>query len=520
MKENLLGSAGSGRLLAVALGLTSGLASSLVRADVVTDWNEVTILAAKGFDGSAGNGLALDTNLTTRIAAIEARAVFDAINAIEAFSAESYSYRASHAGSPEAAAAQAAHDVLAGELPDPAADASVDPKWSATRAWLDARLQSDLSAWGVSASDEGIAVGKAAAAAALAARKLDNARPVTSYGAQLTAQSNPGIGLWRQVNSGAPYVNPTTGAPTGFDAAGTTIQGRPGIDLNWRDVNPFSLSTRQKNALVAAVPLSPAVGSAEYAAELDYLRTRGRDTSNVRTADQTAQALYYRQDAEIFINEAARIASAARGLSLQENAALFALLDNALADVRFAAFSSKYDQKFWRPITALNADADGTVTNGYAAWHPLAATPSHPSNTAGHSSTGAAGFEILRAYFKSDQIRPDGAPVTLGSIAWLAGTNNGTGNASTRTVRSFSQVQLENGASRLYLGVHFGYDNLQGQLLGLAVAEEILLHSDDPAAAGVRPKPSPASRAEVVRTLLARPDLYGFFGRSTSRPER
>jgi membrane-associated phospholipid phosphatase len=76
-------------------------------------------------------------------------------------------------------------------------------------------------------------------------------------------------------------------------------------------------------------------------------------------------------------------------------------------------------------------------------------------------------------------------------------------------------VQLENGASRLYLGVHYGFDNLQGQLLGLWVADTILLKSDDPAAAGVRPKESHASARNLARTFLLRPDLYGYFGRDT-----
>lgn len=195
-----------------------------------------------------------------------------------------------------------------------------------------------------------------------------------------------------------------------------------------------------------------------------------------------------------------------------QNAKLFALLGNALADARFAAFESKYTQKFWRPITALNADADGAVTNGHAAWRPLAATPAHPSSTSGHSATGAAGFEVLRAFF-GDRLRPDGQSVTLTTLPWLTGTNNGTGVTTTRVVSTFSQAQLENGASRLYLGVHWGFDNYQGQLLGLAVADTIIRESTDPAAAGVRVRDSQASSENLARTLSARPDLYGVFFR-------
>ena len=119
-------------------------------------------------------------------------------------------------------------------------------------------------------------------------------------------------------------------------------------------MTPFSLTPRQKAALVADVPLPPVIGGHEYVREVDFVRRLGQDTSVVRSADQTAQALYYKLDAEIFVYEAARLASVARGLSLDQNAKLFALLANALADTRIAAWGSKYEQKFWRPITVCS----------------------------------------------------------------------------------------------------------------------------------------------------------------------
>jgi hypothetical protein len=499
-------------IAAAGVTLVTGAAS----ADAVTDWNQYTVAATKGFTGSqtVGAGVTLDTNLATRIEAIEARAVFDAVNSIRHFSPGSYYYKANNHGSAPAAAAVAAHDVILAELPNPAADASADTRWTAVRDWVDTQLASDLSALGVATTDGGVAAGRAAAAAAVQARALDGAAPVTSYGAQLTPTTNPGVGVWRQSNAAAAFVSPTTGAPTGFDATGTVIQGRPGVDLNWRDLTPFSLSTQEVTALSRILPLSPEVDSPEYDAELTFASRVGEDTSTARTADQTAQALYYKQDAEIYVNEAARIASAARRLSLEKNAQLFAVLDNAIADARIGAWISKYEQKFWRPVTSANADADGTVTNNYVVFHPLAATPSHPSNTSGHSSTGASSAEILRAFF-GDDIRPDGKPAVLGSLAWLKGTNAGTGNTTTRSVTTFTQIQLETGASRLYLGVHYGNDNLQGQLIGLEVADAII-HSNDPAAKGLKVPQSKGSLSKIEQTLLSRRDLYGLYGKRTT----
>jgi hypothetical protein len=490
-------------LTQIALAIAASLSTSQAFADTVTDWNHYTTLATKGATSlvSGNKSIALNSNVSTRIDAIEARAVFDAVNAIDHLSSKGYYYNGSAAPggltphSAAVAAAQAAHDVLLGALPN-------ITDWTATRSWLDSQLSSDLAALG--ASDPGVAIGKAAAVAALAARVGDNSAIRTTYTPSTNlsintsvtpntvvanATGNPGVGLWRPNNGAAGVVDQITGAPTGFNATGD-IQAAAGIDFNWKNVTPFSLSTQEKQQLVAAVPPSLKVGTPEYKQELDFIKTHGQDSAHPgsRTDDQLLQALYYKADAELFPNEAARIASTARNFTLDQNARLFAALDNALADARIAAFQSKYDLVFWRPITALNADASGKVAN--YDWKPLATTPAHPSSTAGHSTTVSAGAEILRAFFGSDNIVPGNTPITLTTPIWLIGTNNGTGqlqtpingqDATTRDVSTFTQIQLENGRSRLYLGVHYGNDDFQGQSLGLAVADTIINEHKDPA---------------------------------------
>lgn len=521
--------------LALAVGLAA--AAPLAMADAVTDWNHYATLATKGAtSGTSGDkSIALNSNVATRIDAIAARAVFDAVNALEKFSKDSYYSSATpvvapSANSASAAAAQAAHDVLLGALP--ATDA-----WSNTRNWLDAQLASDLAALAVNpAVDPGVAAGKSAAAAALAARNADNAAIRTGYiptsnispTGTANVTGNPGIGLWRPSNGGAGLVDVNTGAPTGFDAVGNAVAAAA-IDFNWKNVTPFSLTTRNKQELAAAVPPALIVGSPEYQAELDFVKTHGRDFAHPesRTDDQLLQALYYKADAELFVNEIARVGSKARGYSLIQNARLFAALDSAVADARIAAFQSKYDLDFWRPITALNADAKGATAN-FDTWKPLATTPSHPSNTGGHSTTVAAGVEILRAFFKSDKILPNGAAVDLTIFPWLVGTNNGTGklaapihgkDATTRSVTSLSQVQLENGRSRVYLGVHFGNDDFQGQSLGLAVADQILHDQNDPAVKDVSVYQVAQSNGQPIANarnlydvFVSNSNLSGFYG--------
>jgi hypothetical protein len=510
----------------VAATLTAGHAI----ADTVTDWNLYTTLATKGATstttGTAGN--ALNSNVATRIDAIEARAVFDAVNAVTQFSPNKgyYYIVGATGGSAPAAAAQAAHDVLLGTLPNNNAS------WTATRAWLDTQLVTDLAALGVnSATDPGVIAGQNAAAAALAARTGDYSAirstyiPSTNISATgtATATGNPGIGLWRPSNGGAGSVDINTGAPTGFDALGA-IQAAGGIDFNWKNVTPFSLSTLEKQKLVAFVPPSLKVGGAEYTAELNFVKSHGQEfaTPGSRTDDQLLQALYYKSDAELFSNEVARIASAARGLTLIQNAKLFAALDSALADARIAAFQSKYDLDFWRPVTAINADTSGAATTYN--WKPLGTTPSHPASTGGHSTTVAAGVEILRAFFQSDSIVPANTPITLTGFPWIVGTNNGTGklaapisgkDATTRDVTTFTQLQLENGRSRIYLGVHYANDDFQGQKLGLSVADQIINEHNDPAVANVsvyRGGKNVASSQNLYSIFVKNSINSGFFG--------
>jgi len=91
-----------------ALAALLSVATIPAAADVVTDWNLITLNATK----TAG----LNSNLGTRIDAIEAIAVYDAVNSIRHFGTP-YHYTGKNSGSAQAAAAQAAHDVLVNYLP-------------------------------------------------------------------------------------------------------------------------------------------------------------------------------------------------------------------------------------------------------------------------------------------------------------------------------------------------------------------------------------------------------------------
>ncbi|MDD5201169.1 MAG: hypothetical protein PHC88_15365, partial [Terrimicrobiaceae bacterium] len=186
-----------------------------VFADVITDWNFITIKATKGL--LTPTQAALNTNVASRIDAIEAIAVYDAVNAVLAFGTPyHYSTPAASPASADAAAVQAARDVLVSNFPGQTAD-------------LDAKLAASLAAIPDGpAKTNGIAAGSAAAADILALRGSDGSSPNITYA------GSTGVGEWR----------PT---PTGF---------ANGINQQWATLTPFVLGSPSQ----FRAPAPPAVG--------------------------------------------------------------------------------------------------------------------------------------------------------------------------------------------------------------------------------------------------------------------
>ncbi|MDR3458555.1 MAG: vanadium-dependent haloperoxidase [Verrucomicrobiae bacterium] len=400
--------------LAAAAALT--VLTTSASADVVTDWNLITLNATK----TAGQ----NSNLGSRVDAIEAIAVYDAVNSIRQFGTP-YHYYSPNTGSAQAAAAQAAHDVLVNYYP---AQASA----------LNAALASSLAGITDGPVGNGTTVGTAAAADIIALRASDGASPNVTY---------PGPGtIAPGVYQLTPNIPTVTSPPFTFGV---------GINVQWGGVTPFLLAAT--NQFRPGPP--PALNSVQFSNDLAQVQSLGSLNSVTRTPDQTHVAQFYKQDAELTVNEAARQLSLANGLSLEQNALLFVLTDIAVADARIAVWDAKYTYLNWRPITALNANPDGTVTNNYAAWQPLIVTPNHPEYPSGHGGTVNAGFEVLKTFF--------GDQNTL-----LLHTT--TAGEPPRLIPSLTQGELENVLSRVYGGIHFWFSDTTGQNIGNQVAAYVL----------------------------------------------
>jgi hypothetical protein len=149
-----------------------------------------------------------------------------------------------------------------------------------------------------------------------------------------------------------------------------------------------------------------------------------------------------------------------QGLGLVSEAHLFALLNIATADALISCWDAKYAYSFWRPVTAIRAaDTDGNPdTEPDTSWSPLLVTPNFPSYTSAHSTVSGAAAEVLTALF-GDQYQFTVSAVSV---------------PSTRSFDSFEAAAAEAGRSRIYGGIHYTFDNLNGLAVGGEVADYVI----------------------------------------------
>jgi hypothetical protein len=401
-----------GRLRSFALLAVAGLAvlaaPGVARADSVTEWN---LNASNAIFVAAGQG----PQASVPHMAMVHGAIYDAVNAIDG-GHEGYLLTprvAQPFDSKEAAAAAAAHRVLLHLFP-------------AQQIVLDAQYAVSLAAIpDGSAKARGIAVGEAAAAAMIAARTDDG-----RFGAyRFPVGSGPGA--WRPVLPA--FVN----------------------DPNaWlKDVRPFLLESGTQ--YLSEGPLS--LTSRKYAREFDEVKSLGSATSTTRTADQTLAARYWAENPPATWSRIVRTLSAQQGLSLADNARLYAMAYMSAADALITVWNDKAHYLFWRPITAIReADTDGNpLTDADPNWLPLIPSPPYTEHSSGHAALSGSFIAALQEIFGTDE------------IGWTD-TNNG---GLTRSFTSFSQAIDEVVEARVWSGIHFHNADEQGHKIAKQVAK-------------------------------------------------
>jgi hypothetical protein len=340
-------------------------------------------------------------------------AMFDAVNSV---TRQYHPYRlevlTGGAGAEEAAAAQAARDVMVALYP-------------AATASFDTALATRLAALPPQVAAQGVDIGRQVAAAIVQWRTGDgsaNADPV---------YLPPALpGLWR---------------PT---AAGQVATGGRMLTML-----PFALVSPTQ--FLPAPP--PSLDSAAYAEAFNYVRDIGRSDSVLRTAEQTQLARLvagssYRPGPFALWNAVARGLAESRQLSLSETARLFALLNVSMHDGLQTSHSSKFIYNLWRPVTAIANAADdaNTATTADATWTPLLGTPPYPSHSSNVACIGTSAARVLARALNSDQI-----PF---NVTWTWTGAAGAGADVTRPYSGFSQLADEAGMSRVYGGIHFAFE--------------------------------------------------------------
>ena len=389
----------------------------VVQEDVIPQWNRVlmeTVLTP---------GQHPATIMQVRSYAMMHAAMFDAVNSIDGGHTPYLTdVPGSQHASVEAAAAQAARDVLAALYP--------------TRvAVFDAELAASLQGIEENRAQQGIRVGQIVAERMLATRANDG-WTVTPPSYSLPATP----GNWQPT--------PPANSPAGF--------------THYPSVMPFGI----KSGTQFAPAPPPTMTSAQYAADLNEVKEIGAVNSLTRTADQTQVARLWANvntptNFLLVWNNVARTVSDARGLTTVEKARLFALINISLHDALQTTFASKFQHGLWRPVTAIRrANEDGNAaTTEDPAWSSLIAAPPYPSYAGNMAAIGTSQATILALFFGRDDIAYQ--------HTWV-----GAGGA-TRSYAGFNAMADEQERARVYGGIHFTFDNVAGQSVGRNVANYV-----------------------------------------------
>ena len=302
-------------------------------------------------------------------------AVYDAVNAIVG------GYQpylpdlppASPSASQDAAVATAAHHVLVGLGIGP-----VPALPQVVRDRLDALYAAALA--GIPDGDaktEGVAAGAAAAAAMLEARTNDG-----RY---------------------APPIGVASRQRTRSRRVASHFAAEPSNALAWvAKVEPFTLESTSQFR-------TKGPNGAHQRSLCKGLQRGERPRSNRQSPHCQSRPLvadlYTAHPPELF-NRTFRVISEAEGLTLAEEARLFAMLNLATADSVINCFDDKGFWNFWRPVTAIHeGDNDGNrKTVGDPEWTPLLAVPPYSDHPSGYNCVSAAYMHAARAFFGTDKM--------------------------------------------------------------------------------------------------------------------
>jgi hypothetical protein len=312
-----------------------------------------------------------------------------------------------------------------------------------------------------------------------------------ALGLQAGSQAATAI-LNDRANDGSNHTEPVYGVDfipksgLGIWSPDPITNGKRAVGAKWGQVRPFTMHSGEQYR----IPAPPALGSADYAKAYDDVQKVGGDgviTPTIRTPQQTQAGVFWAYDGTPSLcapprlyNQVATKIATQQGSKTLEIARLLMLVNVSMADSGIAAWDSKYFYQVWRPVTGLRASISGASTGSATPnFTPLGApatnlnsanfTPPFPAYPSGHATFGGALFQTLRNFYRNDNI-----PFTFVSDEYNGVTKDNQGNARPYAPRSFanlSQAEEENGQSRMYLGIHWEFDKVEGIKQGRKIAD-------------------------------------------------
>jgi len=423
------------RSIAACLGCYVLLTCTQLSADVVQQWNQVLSETLKANVSYQNPGMASRSLAMTNIA------MYDAMQGIQPTHTPFYTHGSAPANaSLEAAVVQAGYRVLSSIYPDQ--QSLLDTHRNAIFASLPDPAMS-ISA--------GVGFGDAVGDKVIQERMNDGYMNMVPY------MPTNVVGHWQP--------DPLNPAQMAWGP-------------EWGELKPFAVS--DMNAMMP--PAMPALTSQEYSDAFNEVKSLGELNSTTRTADQTEAGLFWAYDRvgigtpmRLYIDVLDTI-STQEGNSLSDNALLYAMASTSVADAGIVAWDAKFQYDFWRPISGIRqADQDGnpdTIID--PDWIPLGApggihpdgsliddfTPPFPTYISGHASFGGALFGAIEEFYGTNDIA---FPLESEELPGV-----------TRHFDSLSDAMAENGRSRVYLGIHWDFDDFMARDVGKVVADDVM----------------------------------------------
>jgi len=348
-------------------------------------------------------------------------AMHDALNSIvPVYRAYAYFDFHPHAH-PRAAAAQAAHDVMLHIYPTRRAEIDAE-----LAKWLD-QMPND------SRKTQGIELGRASAAAIIAAREGDGMLVVGSY----APRNSPRPGDYRLVPPMSFVFFPAFGNSRPF-AIGSVKDFLPGPP--------------------------PVLTSNTYAASYNEVKRLGQRNSALRIQDQTNLGAWWLEFIEVQFGRIMRQITGTRNISLFQAVRMFALVHMAHVDSTVAVWYAKQVYDFWRPIHAIQfGDRDGNpATAADPSWVSEHVVPPVQEYPSAHAIQCQTVTKTLQQVLGTD------------NVSFATHSTTALPENPVRSFKKLSTAARECQDSRIMAGFHFRFSLNASIPMGNNIARKIL----------------------------------------------